>query len=379
MAVFLNFALVLFTANAAVSLVSESLVLFLKIDAVAGIAGFFGVLSLLVGLVIYGLMAVTPLVPKRIFLPLTVFGPVASLVALPVMIYGFQHLEWIVWGSSLGQFLLCMVILYRLRGSWEFRWPLVAVGELGAEAFRWRNSIGFVAVHLFVALPAVVVYLLTCGSLAVNHFSDGFVSLQPSGVTMQVRKYAREDGKTVELVPMSHIGEPEFYRALAASFPPTATVLMEGVSDKGKVMAEPISYTKTAKDLGLAEQHEVFRPQGEVISADVDIGQFSKGTLEFLKLTMTIHTKGITAETLSTLFKPSSEDLPQQLFSDLLTRRNEHLLRVFQERLASSDQLIIPWGAAHMPGISRGVLKAGFHLQETQERVAIRFGGVKGQ
>ena len=379
MAVFLNFALVLFTVNAAVSLVSESLVLFLKIDAVAGIAGFLVVLSLLVALVIYGLMAVTPLVPKRIFLPLTLFGPVASLVALPVMIYGFQHHEWIAWGSSLAQFLLCMVIFYRLRGSWKFRWPLLAVGQLGAEAFRWRNLLGFVAVHLFVALPVVVAYLLTCGSLAVNHFSDGFVSVRPSGVKMQVRKYVREDGKTVELVAMSHIGEPEFYRALVASFPPTATVLMEGVSDKGKVMVEPVSYTKTAKDLGLAEQHEVFRPQGEVVFADVDIGQFSKTTLEFLKRTMVIHTKGITAETLTTLTEPSSEDLPQQLFNDLLTRRNEHLLTVFQERLASSDHLIIPWGAAHMPGISRGVLKAGFHLQETRERVAIRFGGVKGR
>ena len=94
---------------------------------------------------------------------------------------------------------------------------------------------------------------------------------------------------------------------------------------------------------------------------------------------MVIHTKGITAETLTTLMEPSFEDLPQQLLNDLLTRRNEHLLTVFQERLASSDHLIIPWGAAHMPGISRGVLKAGFHLQETRERVAIRFGGVKGR
>jgi hypothetical protein len=378
-AAFLNFALVLFVASVAVSLASDSLILFLKNDALAGVAGFLAVPSFFTVLVVYGLMAVTPLVPKRIFLPLTWSGPAAALMALPVMIYGFHHSAWIAWGSSLGQFLLCLVILHGRRGSWGFRWPLLAVSQLGKDTFRWRNSIGFVAVHLLVVLPVVIVYLLACGSLAVSYFTDGFVSLRPSGVTMQVRKYSREDGKTVELVAMSHIGEPEFYQSLAATFPPTATVLMEGVSDEGKLMPEKVGYTKTARDLGLAEQHEVFKLQGELVSADVDIGQFSKVTLDCLKRTMVIHAKGLTAETLPLLMQPSPADLPQHLFDDLLRRRNEHLLAVLRERLLTSDHLIIPWGAAHMPGISAGVLKAGFRLQNTQESTAIRFGGVKSR
>ncbi len=378
MAAFLNFALGVFVASVAVSLASDSLILFLKNDAFAGVAGFLAVPSLLTMLVVYGLMAVTPLVPKRIFLPLTWSGPAAALMAMPAMIYGFHHSAWIAWGSSLGQFLLCLVILHGRRGSWGVRWPLLAVSQLGNNAFRWQNSIGFVAVHLLMVLPAVIGYLLVCGSLAVNHFTDGFVSLRPRGVTMQVRKYSREDGKTVELIAMSHIGEPEFYHSLAATFPPTATVLMEGVSDAGKLMPEKVGYTKTAKDLGLAEQHEAFKPQGDLISADVDIGQFSKVTLDCLKRTMVIHAKGLNAETLPLLIQPSPVDLPQRLFDDLLTRRNEHLLVVLRDRLLTSDHVIIPWGAAHMPGISAGVLKAGFRLQNTQESMAIRFGGAKG-
>ena len=375
LAAFLNLALVLFIANAVVSLTSNSLILFLKNDVLVDVAALSGAVSTLTAFVIYGLMAMTPMVPKRVFLPLTLFGPVAVLVALPVMIYGFRYGSWITWGIALAQFLLCMAILLRLRRPWKSCWLLLTADQLATVAFRWRNLIGFVAAHVFVVVPGVMVYLLICGSLAVNHFTDGFVSLRPSGVTMQVRKYSREDGKTVDLVAMSHIGEPEFYQALAATFPPTATVLMEGVSDKGKVMTEPVGYTKIAKYLGLAEQHAVFKPQGKLIFADVDIGQFSKVTLECLKPTMVIHTKGITAETLPILMQPSSEDLPQQLFNDLLTRRNEHLLMVLQEQLLTTDHLIIPWGAAHMPGISQGVLKAGFHLRETQESVVIRFGG----
>ena len=69
----------------------------------------------------------------------------------------------------------------------------------------------------------------------------------------------------------------------------------------------------------------------------------------------------------------------QDLFNDLLINRNRHLLAVFQERLPTSEHIVIPWGAAHMPGISEGVLKAGFHLQDTEDHVAIRFWGGKGK
>jgi hypothetical protein len=174
---------------------------------------------------------------------------------------------------------------------------------------------------------------------------------------------------------MSHIGEPEFYQTLAASFSPTATVLMEGVSDQQHMLKDKVGYTQTAKDLGLAEQQEIFKPQGKIVPADVDLASFSAVTLECLKKTMLIHSKGINAGTLPTLLQPAPSDLPEKLFHDLLTRRNKHLLAVLTEQLSHTDEIVIPWGAAHMPGISAGVLKAGFKLQETKDYIAIRFGG----
>jgi hypothetical protein len=356
---FLNLALLVTLAAAVTSLVHDSMVLSGQSRGLPGLATALGILGLLTAVVVYGLMLLTPMVPKRFFMPLTLCGLLTSLLALPLLIYFYTHSALISWGMSLAQLLLWVVILRRLRGSWKLRWPLITAEQLETRPFRWRNFCGF--------------------SLAVSHFTDGFVSLRPAGLTMQVRKYTRDDGKTVELVPMSHIGEPEFYQTLAASFSPQAAVLMEGVSDKQDMLKEKVGYTKTAKDLGLSEQHEVFKPQGELVAADVDIGQFSKVTLECLKKTMIIHAKGINAETLRLLMQASPEDLPQQLFHDLLTRRNEHLLTVFEERLHQSDHLIIPWGAAHMPGISAGVLKAGFRLQETKDYVAIRFGGRKSR
>jgi len=40
---------------------------------------------------------------------------------------------------------------------------------------------------------------------------------------------------------------------------------------------------------------------------------------------------------------------------------------------------MVPWGAAHMPGIAREIIKSGFHLAETREYMVIRFRGVDNQ
>jgi hypothetical protein len=59
----------------------------------------------------------------------------------------------------------------------------------------WNLSV-FLLANLFVLLPAVIIYLFLCAALAVGHFSGGFLALRPGGLTVRVRKYARNDGKT---------------------------------------------------------------------------------------------------------------------------------------------------------------------------------------
>lgn len=374
LAAFLSLTLLVFLASSAVALVSDTLIVLFKNHALAGAAASLAMPALLMTVAVYGLMAITPMIPKRFFLPLVLCGPATALAALPLLIYHYQESAWIAWAMSLVQLAVSVIVIRLVTGSWKPRWPLIAANQLESTGFRWKNTVGFVAVNLLVVLPLVAIHVASCSTLAVSHFTDGFVSLRPAGVTMQVRKYIRDDGKTVELVPMSHIAEKEFYQTLAASFPPAAAVLMEGVSDRENLLTDKAGYGKTAKDLGLAEQQAVFKPNGELVPADVDISQFSKMSLDYLKKTMELHAKGINAATLPILMEPPPPDLPGKLLHDLLTLRNEHLLRVMEERLRTSDHIIVPWGAAHMPGISAGVLKAGFRLQDKEDHVAIRFG-----
>jgi hypothetical protein len=252
----------------------------------------------------------------------------------------------------------------------------VAENQLGARGFSWLNLSVFVVVNLLVLLPGVAVYLALCAGLAVGHFSDGFLALRPSGLIVQVRKYVRNDGKTVQLVPMAHIGEADFYRKLSASFPTNSIILMEGVTDNRNLLTNKLSYKRMATSLGLVEQQREFKPsQGEMVRADVDVEQFTTNTIDFLNLVMPIHTKGVNAETVLKVMQysppPHFEEL---LFNDLLTKRNRRVLEEIQARLPETDNIIVPWGAAHIPGIAKEIQKAGFRLNETREFMVIRFG-----
>ncbi len=149
---------------------------------------------------------------------------------------------------------------------------------------------------------------------------------------------------------------------------------MEGVSDTGNLLTNKISYEKMAKALGVTEQQKVFRPRGKVVMSDVDVGQSSKDTIDLLNLVMLLQAKGLDAQTVNELMQRNElAHVEEQLFEDILRKRNRHLRGEILKRLEESNQLIVPWGAAHMPEIAKGIEEAGFRPTETNELVAIRF------
>lgn len=374
LAILLSVCLGLFLADAFVSLVDDSLALLLGTHVLMAIRTLVFLFAGLAALMIYLLMGLTPTIPKRQFLPLTLSIPAAQLAVFPILIFFYGRLQQIAWVFSLFQMLFGLGILWWVQGGFKLRWPLVEARTLPVRRFSWRNLIVFLSVNLFVLLPAVIIYLIACAAVAVDHFSAGFVALRPTGLTVQVRTYVRDDGKTIRLVPMAHIGEPEFYRTLSRSFPTNALILMEGVTDHRNLLTNKITYQRMATALGVAEQHEEFQPRGELVHADVDIEVFSSNTIAGLNLVMLLHAKGLNADTVLKLMRFSPPHFEQQLFDDLLKKRNRRVLEEIQTQLQQSETIIVPWGAAHMPEIAREIQKTGFQVQETQEYVAIQFG-----
>jgi hypothetical protein len=371
----LSLCLAAFLADALVSFADDSLSLFAGLHFLAGPRGMMFFFSLLLSLAVYGLMALTPAIPKRLFLPLTLFNLAIVLLAIPCLIFFYPRLPQLAWAISCGQVLFGLGFLCLVQRGFKFRWPLVPEQRLRPGRFSWLNLSAFLLGNLFLLLPAVIVYLLLCAALAVHHFSDGFVALRPSGFAVQARQYVRADGKTVHLLPLVHIGDPAFYHNLALSLPTNSVILVEGVTDRLNLLTNKISYKRMATSLGLAEQQQEFRPRhGRFVSADVDVEQFDPHTIALLNLVMLIHAQGVNVENLLQLtrFSPPP-DLENQLWGDLLGKRNRRLLQELHAQLPAAEHIIVPWGAAHMPGIAKEIQKAGFRLHETQNYLAIPF------
>jgi hypothetical protein len=356
------------------SFLDASLLLFFHRTDLSVVSGLQGLLMLFIGVVTYAMMAFAPSIPKRYFVPVSLFLPVAYVAILPLLVYFHRQALLIIWGVTILHIVLGFFILRRLRGDGKIRWPFVPDSSLGERKFSWGNLVAVTLAAVLLVVPGLVLYSAYSVKLAVSHFSDGFVILRPSGISMQVRKYVREDGRKITLVPMSHIGEEKFYRELSASFPANALILMEGVTDHKRVVKGKLNYSKMAAAAGGVEQATAFQPQGEIVHADVDLSSFSPATLEMVENAMLVHSKGITPETLPILMKPSPPGFEKELLDDLLTKRNRHLLKVIQECLLKPGDIIVPWGAAHMPEIAREIQKSGFRMTESQEFLAIRFG-----
>ncbi len=375
-AVFLSLCLGVFIADGILSVIQYFLVGFLgvKIPGVLeGILSLFALAVLALAFAVYCLMGLTPLVPKRYFLPLVLMYPATWLLLVPVSIFFPDHMNGVLLAVSFCQAALGIVVLFFLREGKGSRWQFVPAGRLGKRNFSWGNLSVFAAANLAL-LAATIVYLAIFSSLAVDRFSGGFVSLRPDGLNVRIRKFIRDDKKTVWLVPMSHIGGAKYYETLSKALPQRSVVLMEGVSDRKKLLANPISYARAATVLGLAEQKKKFQIPGKIVPADLDVDQFASGTIDILNVLMLPHAKGLTFDTLLKLsqFKPTEEAM-HQCWDDLLAKRNRNLAEKISSWLPSTETIIIPWGAAHMPGISAEIQKMGFRCDAEQEITAIPF------
>ncbi len=374
LAIVLSVVLGFFIVCGGVSFVSavENLVLHQRHLELAD--GLLTLLLMLTGVLTYCLLGFFPEIPKRWFVPLCLFAPAVPIAILPLLIYFHAYTSWIDLGVATVHLLLGLFILRRLREKPSPAWPLVPAAELVRRKFSWANLAGVALAPVLLLLPVALLYCAFSAKLALEHFTDGFARLHPGGITMQVREYVRDDGRKITLVPMSHVGETEFYQDVAASFPDDAVVLMEGVSDNGHLLDVHSNYSRMADSIGGVEQVKVFKPRGHIVPADVDMSTFSPASLEMLKKVLMLHAKGVTAETLPFLMKPTPPGLEKELLDDILTKRNHHLLGVIQEWLPQAQTIIVPWGAAHMAETAREIQKMGFRQVSTRDYTAIRFG-----
>ena len=177
-----------FLADAAVSLIDDTLASVASVHVVSGIRAIVNTFAVLIGLGVYLLLGVTPALPKRFLLPLTLFNPAMVLISLLAWIYFPNRIQLFSWGVSFIQVLLGLLLISLIQGGFRLRWQLVPERLISGKLFRWQNLAGFCAVNILLVLPGAAGYLVYCGAKAVDHFTEGFVAVRPSGFVVQVRK-----------------------------------------------------------------------------------------------------------------------------------------------------------------------------------------------
>src|SRR5882757_4710661 len=111
LAVVLSLGLGLFLADALISAVDDSFILLSHVHFLAGLRSFVGFFSVILGLAIYALMGITPMIPKRKFFLVALFNPLTALLALPFWIYLSRQMQIVMWSISVFQVFCTITIL----------------------------------------------------------------------------------------------------------------------------------------------------------------------------------------------------------------------------------------------------------------------------
>ena len=250
--------MIVFFADACISLLNDSAYLSFGASPLGLIDGLSMLATLATSIALFVLLAVSKVVPMRRTWPLVVYKPAALLLLILLSIYYFRHLGAISLALSLGQLILAAFLFRITTGRIRPRWPAIRAEDLPESGFSLSRFVGFALLTGLVLIPGVIVYFGVCASLAVGHFSNHFLIFSLQGLSVRAKTYERSDGKTVELVPMIHVGEAQFYAQVAESFPTNAIVLLEGVTDEQHLLRQKLNYKRLASSLGLAEQQATF-------------------------------------------------------------------------------------------------------------------------
>lgn len=276
----------------------------------------------------------------------------ANLLAYPLPTFlsldnWISSLSWISIGVCLFSFVWIKFHNYRRTG--RATWLFEAVSEDSGFSFFRSFSLATVSLALIMAFSVSYLSIAVPGIL--KHFTAGFIEINGKGVFTEYRVYS-DSRSRAHLFGMTHVGSTSFYEQAFGELSPRGSLhLLEGVRDeKGLLKDLVLSYEEYVPEaLSLQKEHDLTGI--EAISADVDASELSPVTIKILKGMQNNQFGQIT----------TSEDL-SKFFTDIIDYRNKRLMEVFQEQRNSRLDLVIPWGAAHMPGIIEELEKMDYRL-----------------
>ena len=387
---FANFYIIIFLFDSGLSLVDEVLAIYgssYPLFSNGRLLVAFTVIALSV--VVYACLGIDRRLPKRVFLPMTLYITWCSVAMWPLS--GVIDRASLPLIASVGQVAIGLLAMALLRGR-----VLLPREIFQQSSFSLRNTLGFIAIIVLLT-PVVLIY----GGLALASFyleeqTAGFLRISPVGIYMAERSYNR-DAKEIRLAGMIHIGKEEYYENLAGSLSTEATIILtEGVTDRQHLLENNFNYSKLAGVIGLSSQDKMQidgnlvdlddpgqmagggEEKPDIAWADIDLSRFDPQTVEFLNaIGRTLFSGKPLMEALTEYSVWANENMTPQrvagIMADIIDKRNEAVIASLSKSLQHYDTIIIPWGAMHMPAIEAAILEQGFKPGAKKQRMSLDF------
>jgi hypothetical protein len=381
-----RFFLVVFTADAGLSFLDFAL----KTGGSPGLAGLRAGLATLAvagALWVWVALALSPRLPKRVFLPPVLFCVWWSFGAAPLPL--LLDSPAAVDAAGIAIQLVVAGFAWTLRG----RAPAAEPSAI-PPAYSWRSTLTFLAANAVLGPPLLAASIVLGLAAGLEARTGHFVSFHRDELKIDDRRYQRGE-REVRLVATMHIGEEGAYRELFDSFrEPGSVVLAEGVTDETGVLPASFSYENLAASLGLVQQPDLevalgsdgsdlgssSEPQPEIRHADVDASTFSPETRAFLAVVGEMLSASDLAAASEILRNFSEREDARQLVDafeqDVLKERNAHLLAELDRALAETPgpaRVVVPWGALHMLELEQAVIERGFRETSRSSRTLVRY------
>jgi hypothetical protein len=368
-ALLISIFVLMFAADAGLSLVDELLHLALDRWVLGGFRLMISGATMFVGGLAWLALCLSPLVPRRFVVPPLVFLAWAAVGAMPMPVWlGFSGAGL---GTSLVQAAIAVPLVVMLGREGGYLLPPSALRD--GPAISARHVALLAALHLFLALPAFLLWTVASTGWAISTLTGGYAYFDTQGIVLHERVFVRGDDE-VRLVGMVHLGESDRYNALFASFPKDSVLLAEGVSDsQGKFGPRRLSYSQRARKMGLVSQSDVpfHADKYEVRPADIDVSQFSEQTQALLNSAAALWAAETNEELMKAWLGAMDETNDPQIveiaMDDVLHLRNRHLLGEIDKSLPEQRVLVVPWGALHLPEIEDGLRSRGFTLSTERD------------
>jgi len=315
---------------------------------------------IIISLFFYMFLFFIPHFPKKIVLPLLLFVFtffISNIFLSSIYLSDYRYL-------LIPFFLHCLILSIIFPNLLKYYQTDTNIDNFTISVYL-KTFFRFLFANLFLIIPFYCLFIASLALISLKISLKDALFIDNKGI--YINEFILKKGnQNIYLIPMAHIGEKSFYQHVIESLPRTdAVMLSEGVSDKKNLLKSKFDYKNVSSMLGIANQKSSFLLKDskiDVVSADLDISDFSSTTIKLLDLiSRYINSNFKDSISFFELNKIlSDKDQYNLLFKDILEKRNRFLLKTIKSNLAQYNNIIIPWGAKHIPFIKDNVLNMGF-------------------